>query len=759
MPTVTGLASSFINFSRPGASGGGATTTLSNGRIGWAGHNLLTHSEAFDAWNKTGATVSANSTIAPNSTTTADTINASAGTSNHCVYSANVSAIANVNNTIGVYLKKGTHNYITLIALGSLTSWVAITVDFSGATPVISKTGAGAAGTYVSSGVDAPVSGFYRVWFTGSHTTVPVQVEVALASSATPTYGSFGEESWNAAGTETVIAWGAHLYRSDMQMQQNPAMPAGMGSYYPTTPRNLLGYSEAFGSWTGNSASVLADSAVAPNGLQTADKIYPTSSAGRVTQTAGTYAVKTISVYAKAAEMTVLNIRVPDNAGAAMIYANLATGVTTIGNAAYDPWCTHGAVSVGNGWWRVWLAINANGPSASTVSFAPCDAVGSTTSTPSGTNGIYLWGAQLSDSASLDTYVPQYGAAVTSAAYYAPRLDFDPVTLAARGLLVEEQRVNLLLNSASTTAWSGTAMNSTADQYTAPDGTLTGDKLTTASDTGNRNIYQTVSSLSGTYTFAIYVRADTANDINLRLLGTTDTNVRFSLTSETVVSGTGGIITPVGGGWYRCSVTGPTTNGYLVYLYINDAATGVSVGIWGAQLEAGSFATSYIPTGASTATRTADVASVSTQAFPYSASEGTVVANGTFFGLNKGASDGLVALTNGTAAENIALFRTGSGNNIQFAMRDNSSDQAAYTVAMGSQPIKAAFAYAENNSNAALNGTVQTTDTTCTLPTVNEMLIGSIYAKGDYPTNGWIRQITYIPRRLSNAELASRTAA
>jgi hypothetical protein len=231
--------------------------------------------------------------------------------------------------------------------------------------------------------------------------------------------------------------------------------------------------------------------------------------------------------------------------------------------------------------------------------------------------------------------------------------------------------------------------------------------------------------------------------------------------------------TAVGNGWYRIVVTKTLASAGFFYVqgapnatplagvarvsYTGDGTSGIYV--WGAQLEAGAFATSYIPTIASTVTRSADVATITGSLFSgwYNQNEGTILAQGVFFGLGKTASDGLVASSNGTSAENIAIFRNGSANNILAAMRDNSSDQASYTVALGSQPVKAAFAYATNNSNFALAGVAQTADTSCTIPTVDRLLIGSVYAAGDFPTNGHIRSIQYIPNRVADTQLQTLT--
>jgi hypothetical protein len=545
-------------------------------------------------------------------------------------------------------------------------------------------------------------------------------------------------------------------------------MPAGMGSYYPTTPRNLLGFTEDFSNaaWFKSGATITTNAVLAPNGLQTADTVNATGgSTAAVFQTMPSNGgLNVASIYAKAGTKSVIQFSASAAAWGVDARANFDLATGTLGTV--DASLTASITAVGDGWYRC-SVLRTKSASAGNLIWCLVDNTTAAREASATAGTVHLWGAQLSDSASLDTYVPVYGAAVTSAAYYAPRLDFDSSGV-AKGLLVEEARTNLIRYSrtleTTSSYWanlaSGTANTITVNNADGPDGAATSASLLTFNTAvpGAGTDYSVwrhslTTTANGTYTFTVWMKAGTTSSVYLIFNDSAGmrANVQCTLTSN----------------WQRFTVTG-TTAASITGIAVDIGGSGFfghtlaagTIYVYGAQLEAGSFATSYIPNGATVAgaTRAADVASVSTQAFPYSASEGTLVASGTFFGLNKTGSDGLVALTDGTATENIAVFRTSSANNIYYAMRDGNADQATYTVSMSSKPVKVAFAYALNNSNAALNGTARTADTTCTLPTVNEMLIGSIYAKGDYPTNGWIRQITYLPRRISDSELAARTA-
>jgi hypothetical protein len=382
--------------------------------------------------------------------------------------------------------------------------------------------------------------------------------------------------------------------------------------------------------------------------------------------------------------------------------------------------------------------------------------------TADGTSGIHYWGAQLSDSASLDTYVPNYGAAPTAAAYYGPRLDFDGATLAAKGLLVEELRVNRIRYSRTlqTTGsyWgnlaSGTANTLTIDNAPGPDGLSTSASLityntaVTGAGTYSAWRHSLSTTANGTYTFSIWLKAGTTSSLYLRFSdsGGNRANTLCTLTSS----------------WQRFTVTG-TTTASITTISCDIGADGNAGGqtmtagtvyAYGAQLELGDFATSYIPNGDAIAgaTRNADVASVSTQAFPYSASESTIVASASPIGPG-GANGGSVLSLKGASGNGLLLYQPTTTYSLS-AYVDTSS------VSLGTSSFgaieKLAIAY-----NGVSNGAVRNGGAVSSVGTTVAAAANSFYFGGNGATfvfNGHIRQITYLPRRISNTELQTRTA-
>jgi hypothetical protein len=180
----------------------------------------------------------------------------------------------------------------------------------------------------------------------------------------------------------------------------------------------------------------------APNGSITADLITEdtATSAHAVSQGSVTSGVTyTISVYAKAAGRTRLQITGLGAEGQGF-FTDYNLSSVTVSNAPPGS----SIADVGNGWCRCVMPITAS--STAGPIFRLRDASGSSNYTGDGTSGIYLWGAQLEQSTTVGEYIP-----TTSTINSAPRFDHDPTTLESLGLLVEEQRTNLITDSSLTT--------------------------------------------------------------------------------------------------------------------------------------------------------------------------------------------------------------------------------------------------------------------------------------------------------------------
>ena len=197
------------------------------------------------------------------------------------------------------------------------------------------------------------------------------------------------------------------------------------------------------------------------------------------------------------------------------------------------------------------------------------------------------------------TYINSSGY-VTSAAINAPRFDYDLTTLTPRGLLIEGSASNLLTYSedqGNNTTWSafGTSVTRTTGQ-TDPGNNSTATKLVFDATATDAVISRSVTVLNATqYTISMWMRADSG----------TVTNVRFAR-----AAGSAGAIFPtLTTAWQRVSLTftsSTTSDGIEIRVLNAGSPKTATVHLWGAQLEAGSGASSYIPTGASAGNRAAD---------------------------------------------------------------------------------------------------------------------------------------------------------
>lgn len=384
------------------------------------------------------------------------------------------------------------------------------------------------------------------------------------------------------------------------------------------------------------------------------------------------------------------------------------------------------------------------------------------------------------------TYFDAQGV-LRTAASGVPRIDHDPVTGECKGLIPEEARTNLLTYSEQfdNAAWGKSAASVSANMATAPDGSVGADKLVEDTGAATHYVYASASSTTNTnaYTASIYVKAAERSLVNLFVVeGATFARIAqctFNLAtgvagSMTLGGGATGSATiqSVGGGWYRCSVTatlGGTETSIQLRVRLADAGGNTSytgngtsgLYIWGAQLEAGAFPTSYIPTTSAAATRAAAAPSMSGTNFSewYRQGEGAFVVFARRDSLSAGR---LITLSDGTASNQIRINVVVSSTSLRADLEvvTGGVSQASTTTtpvfAVGSM-VAIAFAYKADDFAISVNGTTVVTDTSGTVPTVDRVHIGTDHAAANH-YNGTVARIAYYPKRLTNAELQAITA-
>jgi hypothetical protein len=187
--------------------------------------------------------------------------------------------------------------------------------------------------------------------------------------------------------------------------------------------------------------------------------------------------------------------------------------------------------------------------------------------------------------------------------------------------------------------------------------------------------------------------------------------------------------------------------------YTGDGYSGIY--IWGAQLEAGAFATSYIKTEGSQVTRSADSASMTGTNFSswYRADEGTLYGELNNISYTEGGGR-WISINDGTASNRILQAYRASASTIGFIMANNGTGTLNISTTASATP-KIAFAVKNNDAAISVNGAAPLTDTSCTVPIVNRLQLGTAEIGSGGTCN--IKKFAYYPLRLSNAELQGLT--
>lgn len=384
--------------------------------------------------------------------------------------------------------------------------------------------------------------------------------------------------------------------------------------------------------------------------------------------------------------------------------------------------------------------------------------------------------------ASTATYFDRDGLLKTAAANV-PRFSFDPYTGQSLGLLIEQSSTNICLRSEdlANSYWVVTRSSISANAAAAPDGTTTADKLVEDTSSNTTHFMYAASVVSFTagaaYAISFFAKAAGRNYLQFSTNSTnsvfsTTENAKFDLATGIVISNTNcsASIQALVNGWYRCSVvltTVGTGNGRFSLTLMSTSSTtsytgdgGSGVYLWGLQVEAGTGHTSYIPTTTATVTRSADAASLSGSDFPsiFNAVEGTFVLAS--YRRATTASSAALDVSDGTANERLRIGIDATPNRIVQVV-DGGVEQVNLTLLSGAGTAntlyKTAFAYKSNDFAACMNGGTVQTDSSGSLPTVNQLTLGAL-ATGTEFLNGNLLALMYWPKRLTNAELQGITA-
>lgn len=542
---------------------------------------------------------------------------------------------------------------------------------------------------------------------------------------------------------------------------------------------NLVTYSQDLSNaaWVTLVCTKTSNALVAPDGTSTGTTITAgtvSSSYSNISRTSflSTGSTYTVSFYAK--QGTYQYIGLGTNQTTNVVTVDLSTGTIVTGSGV--------VTSAGNGWYRISAQLTPGGAQGFFVEFVTSG--GNPVVTTVGTETFHVWGFQAEQRSFLTAYTPTTTSAITNyipALQTAPaniaRFDHDPITGESKGLLIEESRTNLLTYSSDfgNAAWPKSNATVQTDAVVAPDGTLTADKLVANTSTGYHALVNSTATVaSQTYTLSIYAKAGEYGYLNISPAGPYSYQL-FNLINGTVGALASGFvsasITPAGNGWYRCFATyvaTGTANSPGFYMgntssstpsYTGDGYSGIY--IWGAQLEAGAFPTSYIPTTSAQVTRAADAASMTGTNFSswYRASEWTLMAEASCANPSgvSGSAGGLFNIPGG-GTDRISAFVGASGSARYESVVSGGVPFGLNTIAASAGVFyKNVFAYQVDNFAMSTNGGAPSIDLSgVVMSGAIEFQLGKVFNAGQL--NGHIRRIAYYPKRLTNAQLQALTA-
>jgi hypothetical protein len=570
----------------------------------------------------------------------------------------------------------------------------------------------------------------------------------------------------------------------------------GSDGYVKNANHNLAIYSQDFtnAAWVNSLTSDTGDTTTAPDGTTTADTITATATNGehQIKQTisvSGTIELLTFSCYVKQGTHRYAALQVSDNVGhgvGVLIDLQLGTILSTALAVGADYFYVASSIaSAGSSWYRVTLTYRTNLAATTGISLnVRPDGSNVTWSgnwNAAGTETIYAWGAELKaypvhDAGTLADYIP-----TTTAARYAIPIEYNSSAV-CQGALIEEARTNICLQSEDfTTSWANSNSTETSNSIAAPDGATTADTITASAGNAVHGIFQSgpVGTTAVNYAVSVFAKKGTHRYVALScnhaaedfVCAVFDLDGVTGAATETDVGTTSGTIastsqTSMGNGWFRLVVVGSWTGtNKTPSIGFATAATGNSFGtfgnitfnaagtetfyLWGAQVELGAFPTSYIKTTSATVTRAKDQISLATSAYPHSATAGYLLVEYSQFAIP---SQKAVLALEGVGV----IYAPRSENGRARLLVSGAADFSSFEFFAANTFYKTASAWALDNFGQSTNGGVAATDVLGAVPSVSTLKIADGSAEGS--PSGYIKFVKYLPRRVSDADLALESA-
>lgn len=336
------------------------------------------------------------------------------------------------------------------------------------------------------------------------------------------------------------------------------------------------------------------------------------------------------------------------------------------------------------------------------------------------------------------------------------------------------QRTNFMLQSEDIASWTAiSGVGTTANNQTSPDGTTNADTITGDGTSTSCRLNKSVSGLSdGEHVFSCFLKAGTNNFAAIDVsgfVGGSGTSISFFDLQNGTTPTSGAKIKYYGNGWYYCQSApytvdaGDTSGNMSLYITLSDTirdftsagdANGQSIYAWGAQVEAGSYATAYIPTTASTETRDAIVPIGTAKAALIGDAAGGIYMEAKVFDTSRSST---ISLNDNTTNNRVELTLDADvsldivvGGASQAAISGGTVSDDTYTKVSGAYAVNSFSAYQDGASIGTDSSGSTYSDATLTQFEFNN-------AAGTQAFEGAIRNLTIFNQRPTDSQQGSIT--
>jgi hypothetical protein len=340
---------------------------------------------------------------------------------------------------------------------------------------------------------------------------------------------------------------------------------------------------------------------------------------------------------------------------------------------------------------------------------------------------------------------------IESVANNVPRLDYSNGTCPS--LLVEPQRTNVLTYSEQfATSWINNGATIISNDTTAPDGNLTADRLTATG--GGFGVVKFSTWTAINKVASCFVKANTSNLFKIANASGGGGSVTFNLSTQAITATTGftGSIESLPDGWFRCIAIDTLARSGTFSIGVT--AIGESVFVWGAQLEAGSYPTSYIPTTTASVTRNADVISKTGISSLIGQTEGTMFLE--CMPLNNDLSYRALSISDNTPNNRIQIWLWNNGNIFTYIVSNNNTVYSRFDSVPQNSFSKIALSYKENNFATFINGVKTFQDDSGVLPiNLNNIKFSDTNNTANFNSN--VKQLQIYKTKLTDEECINLT--